>query len=436
MAVSPQVLKMISDPTAGKLGDIAQTYLKSKQVGIENKLTDEKMQLAKDKATADAQQTELDNMYKSNTDKRATEDAAREAQTQQVEMADKGSQAMGAYSTAVLKAIEDNPELVTDEAKFAEVQKSIYDSFPDGYKQFIPEDTQSVEEIRRGLTNANSIQSRLNPVTPKTTFEMGSIQNVKTGQVISRPKDDPYLAEMVGTNEWVKYSPSQGGTTSDITKKTKGKLQDDQLLAAQMQDDIAALDTMWNDFGKGKMDWVSQGGDAATRVMEKLGLPITKGQEISSGNREKMKGRTKQLQTAWRLHVTGSQAGKWEIKDIASQPLNMEDTNSQWKVKLPAWKDKADRIAVRAKLAQSQGFNHSGLVKLSDGREMPMWTNPDTGETKAITDFGALGDIPSMKEYMAAELQKRYPNVDAMSKTEQKAAIEQVKQQANQLGYR
>ena len=114
----------------------------------------------------------------------------------------------------------------------------------------------------------------------------------------------------------------------------------------------------------------------------------------------------------------------------------MDDANSQWKVKLPQWKDKADRIAVRAKLALNQGFSHSGLVKLSDGREMPMWTNEDTNETKAITDFGALDAIPSMKEYMMNELDKSYTNYNDMSAEEIKAAKLEVTRKANSMGYR
>jgi len=436
MTISPQILARIADPTAGRLESIGKNYANARQASIENARSDEKFQMEKTKVEADFQQQTLDNMYKGNADKRAAELDAREAQDQKMQMAELGSQAMGAYSTSVLDALEKDPSLATDEARMATVQNEIRDSFPDAYKPMIPDTTQSVEELRRGLVNANSIQSALNPTAPKTSFEMDTIQNIDTKEKQSRIKGDPYLEKQIGTNKWIKYFPSTGGTTADIAKKTKGKLQDEQLLAAELQDSVAKLDTMWNEFGKGKMDWLSQGGDALTRVMEKLNLPITEGQKASSGNREKMKLETKKMQTAWRLKITGSQAGKWEIQDLMSQPLNMDDTNSQWEVKIPEWKDAADKIAVRAKLAQTQGFESTGTVKLSDGREMPMWTNPDTGESKAITDFGALGEIPTMKEYMTRELDRRYPNIDAMSDTEVKAAIAQVRQQANSLGYR
>lgn len=431
MPVDPRILKSIADPTGGRLSDIGQIYAQGQQRKRETAREEELLGLKKDEVKAKAQQQTLDNLYKQQAEQRANED-------QQAKLAELGSQAMGAYSTVILDAVENDPSLVADSTRFAQFQKETRDSFPEYYKEFIPEETQPVEEIQRGSKNAIAIQNQLNPTSPKTTFEMGSIQNIKTGEIQSRPKDDPYLAKMVGTNEWIKYSPSAGGTAADtdLTKKTKSKIQEEQLLTAEVQDEVAALDTMWNDFGKGKMDWLSQAGDQTIRVMEKLGLPITKGMEISSGQREKMKGRTKQLQTAWRLHVTGSQAGKWEIQDIASQPLNMDDTNSQWKVKLPAWKDKADRIAVRLKMAQAQGFTHSGTVKLSDDREMPMWTNEQTKETKAITDFGALGDIPSMDEYMDMELEENYPDPSTLSDKEKRRAISDVTNKARSLGYR
>jgi hypothetical protein len=127
MPVNPQVLKMISDPTGGRLGDIGETLARNRQMTIENE--------------------------------RADEEAKRKSEKHNFEMTDLGMKTMGYYSDAVMKSYEPN---MSDEEKYA-IQKNVWDTLTDVEKGMVPETFQSDEELLRGQVKSDAWSRRHHP---------------------------------------------------------------------------------------------------------------------------------------------------------------------------------------------------------------------------------------------------------------------------------
>jgi len=467
MPINARILEMIANPTGGKLSAIGRTYADGKQRERENKRADERLDMQKTSYADDMEQRSrnndrqdsndefdrekyqdsqaqrsIENMYRANADERADEANSRassanyrSSREHKIKMAGIAAKAGGAYATTIIQAVEADPSLLEDEEAMAELQKSVRDNMPKEFQDMIPEHTQGFDEIQRGLSNAIALEGKLGKKS--STFELGTIQNKKTGELFSRVKDDPWLAEQVATGEFVKYHASAGGTKADVlTKKTKGTIQENSINAAQLQDKIGNLIDIFNSGGKDKLNVFSQSKDFLSNFAEKMGIDVSDGMKSDIKAREKMQGEVNRVYTSWRKQVTGSQASKFELKELKSQAPNMNDGQTMFRQKLDSWKDHADIIAVRMKMANTQGFYSSGAVELPSGDTMPMYTNEETGESRAISSFFALGDIPTMDEFINSKLDGEFPNVGEMTAQEKRDAINKVTNEARLMGYR
>ncbi len=148
MAVSPQILAAISNPTAGRLGQIGETYAKNKQRAIENKANSEEAAMVKKKF--------------------------------QQEQMIVGSKVVNSYANSMLDWKSDNP-LASDE-DFAQQQLSSWESLDDAQKEFVPQTFQTAKQLEMGKTQSENTLKSFEP------------ENWKT-----KAKDSP----------WAKINPSQ-----------------------------------------------------------------------------------------------------------------------------------------------------------------------------------------------------------------------------------
>ena len=358
--IDPQILAMIANPTSGKMGEMGKNYVNARNAALENKRNDELLKIKQDE--------EL----------RAK--------------ADIGSKAMGAYSKSVLDEYK-RSNIDPTSAEAAVVQKQIYDSFPDAYKPFIPETTQPLDELNRGYNNAINIQNMLNPKEPKTTFEMDTVQNVKTGKLLSRNKADPYLEELVKTGDWIKYYPSQQGTKGDIpaTTKQKGESQSAIVDLMTMENDLITL----KDRVKGNEDqltyWGALGGSILT-IGEKLGVKLPEGGKEALQTRQGIIDYSNNIRNSYRRLITGSQASEYELENIYQQAPTIDDSETTFNQKINDWLDDTERLRIRHERILKQGYSY---VKNEEGNAIYEDKN---GVKKELGEIMSINDIPRSSE--------------------------------------
>ncbi|MBT8448779.1 MAG: hypothetical protein KJO69_03765 [Gammaproteobacteria bacterium] len=126
----PSIYDYIANPTQGKLGDIGQSMLQIKQLQMQKEAQDITNQLNR----ANLNEAQLKNAY-----------------TQ--------SKVIGGYSEAVMDWVSKNPKDAQDPIKFAAAQSTIRETMPEGFKAFIPAETQPLEQIQEGLKRGKIVRT-------------------------------------------------------------------------------------------------------------------------------------------------------------------------------------------------------------------------------------------------------------------------------------
>ncbi len=93
---------------------------------------------------------------------------AMEAQrnAQQLQMADIGSKITGAYATAMINWKEDNPDASSEAFETAQLQQ--WQALDSAHQQFVPQTTQSIDELKLGRERSEQIQRSLHPENFRT----------------------------------------------------------------------------------------------------------------------------------------------------------------------------------------------------------------------------------------------------------------------------
>lgn len=161
MAIDPNVLQMISNPTGGRLGEIGETIAKNRQQSIENN--------------------------------RAAESDDMKKRLFQQKMADVGSKIVGAYSDINLKWKQEHPD-ATD-TDFEQQQLAQWESLDPEHQQFVPKTFQTPEQLAAGKSRSEEIQKALHPELyakePKSSFDIVTLQDPNNPEhELSFHKDD------------------------------------------------------------------------------------------------------------------------------------------------------------------------------------------------------------------------------------------------------
>ena len=438
--IDPRTLEAIRNPMAG-LSNIGAMYAKG--VEMKGRREDREMRrdamvLAEDRASR--AETMAQDKWTEQKRVNLLNKQLTEAQIGKAEMDSMHDQSrvMGALTTQVMEDIKANPQLAQNQEVYNQYLETVTQDLPDSISQQIK--ATPLNQLERVNRRSNRMAKALDDRVVKPTYETISVQNKKTGAIDTYRKDDPRIDKLIGGGTHIKYFPSAKGTTGDapdLQKKTRGKLEDRALFAADLQDSVASVQKLFAGGGSEKLTVWDRMYDAAAEGVEKLGVPLGDKAKDSVKLRQQMIGHTVQVQSNWRRAITGTQASKFELNDIKKQIFQMSDSETIYKTKLDSWKDTSDKMAVRVKKALSDGFKHTGTMKKENGDEIPIYTN-EAGENRSLSSFGSLSEIPTMKEYMATSLQNKYPEdvFSSMSKVDKQKAIREVTQQANLLGYR
>jgi len=439
MTIDPRSLEAIRNPLAG-LSNIGQMYAQ----GVEMKGRREDRDFRKSQALRSENQANAAaamaqekwteekkmNLLQSQLTKSNIEKAEMQTMYDQ-------SRVMSAATSQIIEDIKANPALAQDPNAYSQyIQESTKD-LPDSIAKKIM--NVPIDQIERINRRSKRMGEALNDKVSSPNYETISVQNKKTGNIDTYRKNDPRVDKLIGGGTHIKYFPSTKGTKGDsnLQKKTRGKLEDRALFAADLQDSIGKVTRLFESGGKEKLTYGDRAYDYLAENAEKLGIDITDKAKGSVGLRQQMQGQIIQVQSNWRRAITGTQASKFELNDIKGQVFQLEDGATVFETKLKSWKDTSDRMAVRTKRALDAGFKHTGEITKDNGDVIPIYTNNE-GENRSLSSFGALGEIPTMKEYMMKELQSAYPKeaFNDMSKQERQEAIRKITNQANLLGYR
>lgn len=125
MATNPQVLQMLANPTGGGLSNAFRMYATGQQAARQQAAHEQQMQAA------------------------------------EYEIFDLSTKTVGGYSKSLLDWSEMYPEASPEE--WADKQKELRDAMPKHVQQYIPDRTQTRDELSQGYANAMQMQKMLHP---------------------------------------------------------------------------------------------------------------------------------------------------------------------------------------------------------------------------------------------------------------------------------
>ena len=353
MAIDPATLESIRNPLAG-LSNIGAMYAK----GVEMKQNRELMEM---------KQSKMD-----------------------YEMADTGSRVMGAYSKAVMDAVEQDPTVEQDPAKLSEIQSSIRSSFPKGFQQFIPEETQPLDEIQRGYTNAIQIQKMVNP---------GEYTPPKKQSVVVRTDESgvPYKQDILYDSKGEifrspEYAAIDITAETELTKPTQAKAEERVLGAFEFRDSLKSLRGKIKSMEAAGENQFTVGAAASSWIgdmAEQVGAKLPKDWQKDIGDRQKMQSHMDMMFNAWRDSVTGKQASAQELKMIMKQLPRFGEGITKVNSKLDIFDETNEKLIIRMSRALKDG---AVFVETKEGE--PVYKDQEGNKFKLSTRY-PLMNIPN-----------------------------------------
>jgi len=196
MPIDPASLQAIRDPTGGRLTQIGMALSQSIQRNQQADLANKKLEMTKQLNEAKLDAVQLEN-------------------------ADLQSKAIGAYSQSVLGALKNLPAMQAKNPQaIVEIQQQVRLSMPKGIRSIIPEQPQTIEQLKTGLENATIYQQW---IADKRPTKAPTTRSVRDGDTIINQQWDAERQEWEEVGRG-RYSGAKGSEFERLeTKVTKGE---------------------------------------------------------------------------------------------------------------------------------------------------------------------------------------------------------------------